>query len=370
MPVVCPSGQILSADGLRCVPDPSMGTMQTGEMIMGQSQQCPPGQKLVGDICKPIVCPVDQKLVGSDCVPDPSMGTMQTGEMIMGQSQQCPPGQKLVGDICKPIVCPVDQKLVGSDCVYLNQTTTADAGAEKPAAEKAAAEKATYLNQIKMGESQIITNPAMTLADKAAAQVFAAAAGVCPPGMTDTRDGYCQPPMVPFLTSSGAMAGGDASAATAASGSDAYGTTGATGATGARIPQTGPCPPNTTPVPDKGCLPEKILSWAPGAILIPYLADLSVSLNSINTAIKNTTKVTNPIAVAINNAASKNSKSIDNVAKGTATATAITDAIATLSTSMETINTSIQGAAAPATSYGGGRRTRRRRGRRARKTRR
>ena len=76
----------------------------------------------------------------------------------------------------------------------------------------------------------------------------------------------------------------------------------------------------------------------------------------------------NTIVTAINNAASKNSKSIDNVAKGTATATAITDGIASLSESMETINTSIQGAAPAA--YGGGRRTRKKRGRRrARKTR-
>jgi hypothetical protein len=300
MPVVCPSGQIPSADGLSCVPDPSMGTMQNSQMAQTQSQ----------------------------------LGTMQNSGEVQTRR----------------------------------------------------------------------TSPAMTLADKAeadkaAAQVFADSFGVCPPGMTDTRDGYCQPPIIPFLTSSGAMAGGDASAATAAtaataaSGSDAYGTTGATAAgtsgayitsgaygtsgataSAARVPQTGPCPPNTTPVPDKGCLPEKILSWAPGAILIPYLADLSVSLNSINSAIKSTTKSSNPIATAINNAAIKNSKSIDAVAKGAATAKAITDGIATLSTSMETINSSLQAsqaaAASPDTSYGGGRRTRRRRGRGNRKTRR
>jgi hypothetical protein len=58
------------------------------------------------------------------------------------------------------------------------------------------------------------------------------------------------------------------------------------------------------------------------------------------------------------------------VAKGAATATAITDGITRLSTSMETINTSIQGAAPAAAAYGGGRRTRKKRGRRrARKTR-
>ena len=217
-------------------------------------------------------------------------------------------------------------------------------------AERAAAEKAQF-----MGTAQGITQGA----NETNKTTFAASFSVCPPGMTDTRDGYCQPPIIPFLKSSGAMSGGDSSGSSGAGDTSASGASGASGAAAApsapRIPYIGICPPDTTPVPDQGCLPAKILSWAPGAILIPYLFDLSTSLNNINTSIKTTSKTTNPIAVAINNAA-----------KMSETANAITNGITTLSTSIDTINSSLQ-AGRPGTSYGG-RRTRKKRARRNRKT--
>ena len=149
---------------------------------------------------------------------------------------------------------------------------------------------------------------------------------VCPAGMKDTRDGYCQPPMIPFLKSSGAMSGGDPSSSSIP-------------ASGPRVPYIGPCPPNTTAVADEGCLPDKILSYAPGAILIPYLSDLTTTIYAL----------TSPITSAINSAAKKTtasidktSTSIDNMAKRKGVENALKEGIATLSTSIDTINTSIQ----------------------------
>ena len=149
---------------------------------------------------------------------------------------------------------------------------------------------------------------------------------VCPAGMKDTRDGYCQPPMIPFLKSSGAMSGGDPSSSSIP-------------ASGSRVPYIGPCPPNTTAVADEGCLPDKILSYAPGAILIPYLSDLTTTIYAL----------TSPITSAINSAAKKTtasidktSTSIDNMAKRKGVENALKEGIATLSTSIDTINTSIQ----------------------------
>jgi hypothetical protein len=149
---------------------------------------------------------------------------------------------------------------------------------------------------------------------------------VCPAGMKDTRDGYCQPPMIPFLKSSGAMSGGDPSSSSIL-------------ASAPRVPYIGPCPPNTTAVADEGCLPDKIISYAPGAILIPYLSDLTTTIYAL----------TSPITSAINNAAKKTttsidktSTSIDNMAKRKGLENALKEGIATLSTSIDTINTSIQ----------------------------
>jgi hypothetical protein len=186
------------------------------------------------------------------------------------------------------------------------EKAAADAAAAQAAAQKAAAATRIIANQ-SIGPAQ------ESITQDAAKAAFAGSFTVCPPGMTDTRDGYCQPPIVPFLTTSGAV--------------------------------SGDCPPDTTLVAGKGCLPAKILSWAPGAILIPYLSELSTKLYNINTAINNTTKISSPIALAINNAATKN-------------LTGITG----LSTSINTINESLR-ASQSATSYGG-RRTRKKRGRR------
>jgi hypothetical protein len=237
---------------------------------------------------------------------------VQAPRPLTAANQSIETGQAGIGSIVQaPRPLTAADQSIGTAQSYTmpvgpEEKAAADAAAAQAAAQKAAAATRIIANQSIEPAQESITQDAAKAA-------FAGSFTVCPPGMTDTRDGYCQPPIVPFLTTSGAV--------------------------------SGDCPPNTTLVAGKGCLPAKILSWAPGAILIPYLSELSTKLYNINTAINNTTKISSPIALAINNAATKN-------------LTGITD----LSTSINTINESLR-ASQPATSYGG-RRTRKKRGRR------
>jgi hypothetical protein len=312
-------------------PNQSIGTIQQGTMSVG------PAQTLNPDYA------AEQKAVaaaasnGNRVIANQSTGTLGEPTMIVGTAPRPltaanqstgTPGEStmIVGTAPRPLTAAnqstgTEQAAMGSIVQAQGHTMSVGPEEKLAAAQAADAQRVvvpTAEEKAVAAAPRVVTTQSIGTAQEstpqdAAKAAFAGSFTVCPPGMTDTRDGYCQPPIIPFLTSSGAV--------------------------------SGECPPNTTLVADKGCLPAKIISWAPGAILIPYLSQLSTNLYNINTAINNTTQSSSPIALAINNAATKN-----------------LTGITSLSTSINTINESLR-ASQPATSYGG-RRTRKKRGRR------